>query len=170
MEIFDIVNRDGRVVGQASREECHRNPALIHQAVHVVVFNRQGELFLQKRSERKDIQPGKWDTSVGGHLQQGELPEVGARRELEEELGIRVPQLEMEYRYLWESKIETELITTFFLLHEGPFHLQAEEISDGRFWSFAEIERALPTGFATPQFESEFPRIKNTWKTRHIRI
>ncbi len=165
-EIFDIVDRQGNVIGQAPRRECHGNPALIHRAVHVIVFNRHGELFLQKRSEKKDIQPGKWDTSVGGHLQQGESPDAGARRELEEELGIRVASLTKEYEYIWASPIETELILTYSLIHDGPFNLQAEEIADGRFWTLEEIERALPTGFATPQFEFEFPRMKNVQLTR----
>lgn len=162
-ELFDIVDRLGRVIGQAPRAECHRNPALIHQSVHVAVFDRQGRLFLQKRSDQKDVQPGKWDTSVGGHLQPGETPLQGAHRELQEELGVRVPHLEKAYEYLWESPIETELVRTFVTLHEGPFRLQQEEISDGRFWLLDEIAEALPSGFATPQFQSEFPRLRAWW-------
>ncbi|HMP76649.1 MAG TPA: NUDIX domain-containing protein [Kiritimatiellia bacterium] len=163
VEIFDVVDRLGRVVGQAPRSECHGNPALIHQAVHVAVFDREGRLFLQLRSAQKDIQPGKWDISVGGHLQPGETPLQGAHRELLEELGVRASRLEKAYEYFWESSLETELIRTYFTLHEGPFTLQAEELADGRFWRMDEIESALPTGFATPQFAFEFPRLRAWW-------
>jgi isopentenyldiphosphate isomerase len=165
-EVFDIVDRLGRVIGRATRAECHGNPALIHQAIHVAVFNRAGRLFLQKRSLSKDIQPGKWDISVGGHLRPGESPAEGAHRELEEELGVRVNRLEPAYEYIWESPVETELIRTFFTLHEGPFRLQPDEISEGRFWSPAEIEAALPTGFATPQFAFEYPRLFAWWERK----
>ncbi len=162
-ERFDIVDRLGRVIGQASRSECHRNPALIHQAVHVQVFDREGRLFLQKRSDSKDVQPGKWDSSVGGHLRPGESPIQGARRELAEELGVETARLEKAYEYFWESEIETELVRTFVTLHEGPFRLQEEEISEGRFWSLDEIAAALPSGITTPQFAHEFPRLRAWW-------
>lgn len=162
-ELFDLVDRTGRIIGQAPRSACHGNPALIHQAIHVAVFDRLGRLFLQKRSEQKDVQPGKWDISVGGHLQPGESPIQGAHRELQEELGVRASRLEPAYTYIWESPVETELIRTYVTLHEGPFALQAEELSDGRFWELDEIERAMPTGFATPQFNSEFPRLRAWW-------
>ena len=97
-------------------------------AFHVLVFDAQGRLFLQKRTLTKDIQPGKWDTSVGGHLRPGEAPEAGARREMQEELGVAPPALEFLYQYLWQSTRETELVRTYRAIHAGPFALQAEEI------------------------------------------
>ena len=162
-ELFDIVDELGRVIGQAPRSRCHGDPALIHQAVHVLVFDRQGRLFLQKRSSRKDIQPGKWDTSVGGHLQQGEKPLEGAQRELAEELGRKLLRLDFAYQYIWRSPVETELIRSFTTLDEGPFVLQRDEIDDGRFWSFDEIKATLGTHVFTPQFEFEFPRMAEWW-------
>lgn len=165
-EQFDIVDRFGRVIGQASRAECHRNPALIHQAVHVQVFDRNGRLFLQKRSQRKDVQPGKWDSSVGGHLKPGESPAQGAMRELAEELGVRGARLERAYQYFWEADNETELVRTFVTQHEGPFTLQAEEIDEGRFWPLDEIAAVLPSGFTTPQFAFEFPRLRAWWERK----
>lgn len=168
MEVFDIVDRLGRVIGQAPRSRCHGDPSLIHQSVHVLVFDRQGRLFLQKRAETKDVQPGKWDTSVGGHLQPGEKPLQGALRELAEELGVTQVRLDPAYEYIWESDIETELVRAFVTLHEGPFRLQASEISEGRFWDQAEIERALPHGGFTPQFTHEFPRMRAWWQRKQL--
>jgi len=165
-EVFELVDEQGRVVGRATRRECHSNPSLIHQAVHVLVFDEQGRLFLQKRSARKDIQPGKWDTSVGGHLQPGETPETGARREMLEELGVAVPHLEFLYQYLWRSPRETELVRTYRAQSSGPFQLQAEEIETGRFWEAEEIAARLGTEIFTPNFEVEFDKYHHGKATR----
>ncbi|MCS6771420.1 MAG: NUDIX domain-containing protein [Kiritimatiellae bacterium] len=164
-EYFDIVDREGRIVGRALRSECHGNPALIHQAVHVQVFDQEGRLFLQKRASSKDIEPGKWDSSVGGHLRPGESPREGAQRELEEELGVRAVLGDPAYSYLWQSPQETELVRTFVMVHPGPFRLQASELEDGRFWTMQEIEELLVSGLATLQFAYEFPMLRD-WLRR----
>lgn len=67
-EIFPLVNEEGVVIGKATRQECHSGSFLLHPVVHLHVFNSRGQLYLQKRALNKDIQPGKWDTSVGGHV------------------------------------------------------------------------------------------------------
>lgn len=157
-EIFDLVDASGRVTGSASRGEVHGNPGLIHQASHVLVVDSAGRLYLQKRSPDKDIQPGKWDTSVGGHAGQGESPEDAARREMREELGVEPGKLEFLYRYIWRSPVETELVSTFLCLHDGPMSPDPVEISEGRFWSRVEIEAELGSGVFTPNFEEEFTR------------
>ena len=157
-EWFDLVTEEGQRIGRAPRSECHGNPALLHQAVHVFVLNARGELFLQKRSRLKDVQPGKWDTSVGGHVDLGEEPEVAAAREVREELGVTDTALFPLYSYLWRSPVESELIRSYWTRHEGPFTLHPREIEDGRFWSFGEIGANLGKGVFTPNFEFEWPR------------
>ena len=87
-EWFPLVNEAGETIGKASRAECHSGSKLLHPVVHLHIFNRAGELYLQKRSLNKDIQPGKWDTSVGGHVDYGENVEDALLREAREELGI----------------------------------------------------------------------------------
>ncbi len=159
-EYFDLVDPEGNRIGRALRSECHGNPKLLHQAVHIFVVNRAGELFLQKRSQKKDVQPGKWDTSVGGHVDAGEKADEAARRELGEELGIVGAQPEFLYSYRWQSPVESELIRSYRLQHEGPFRLQPEELDDGGFWALSEIEAALGSGIFTPNFEFEWPKIR----------
>ena len=87
-EIFPVVDTDGRVMGKASRRECHNGSKILHPVVHLQLFNSRGDLYLQKRALHKDIQPGKWDTAVGGHIDYGESVKNALRREAREELGI----------------------------------------------------------------------------------
>ncbi|UCF37070.1 MAG: NUDIX domain-containing protein [Acidobacteriota bacterium] len=160
-EYFEVVDVSGNVIGKALRSECHGNPLLAHRAVHIFVRNAVGEYFLQKRSAAKDIQPGKWDTSVGGHLQPGESYEEAALRELEEELGVRLDPLEglnrlsRRHDYIWRTAVETEHIRTFELEHEGPFRLQLEEIDAGAFWSLSDLREAVGQEVFTPNLEEE---------------
>ncbi len=157
-EIFEIVDEKGQVIGTAPRSRCHGDPSLAHRSVHVFVFNARGDLYLQKRSASKDVQPGKWDASVGGHLCPGEDYLSAAARELEEELGVRlasVGQLELLHSYVWRTPIETEHVRTYKLTYNGSFALHPEEIEEGRFWTRETIRRSIGTGVFTPNLEHE---------------
>ena len=163
-EIFELVDETGRVIGTAPRGRCHGDPSLLHQSIHVFVFDRTGNLFLQKRAMTKDSQPGKWDSSVGGHMAPGETPEESARRETIEELGFAPIALTFAYHYIWRSSFESEYIRTFITNHDGPFKLDPVEICEGRFWSRDEITAQLAEygkteSIFTPQFRQEYPRL-----------
>lgn len=157
-EFFEIVDADDQVIGTALRSECHGNPQLIHRVAHVLVFDRQRRLLLQKRSMNKDVQPGKWDTSVGGHLDPGENYEEAARREMFEELGIADLPLTFLYAYPMRNDFESENVATFTICHEGPFLFSVVEIDEVRFWTAQEIDAALSSGILTPNFEDEWAR------------
>src|SRR4051794_19032506 len=88
-EIFDVVNERDEVIGRELRREVHRR-GLRHRAVHILVFNDAGQVFLQKRSMSKDTHPGVWDSSSSGHLDCGEDYDACALRELREEIGLQV--------------------------------------------------------------------------------
>jgi len=168
-EWFDLLNINGETIGAAPRGVCHTMPGLLHRAVHVLVFDKESRLFLQKRSAAKDIQPGKWDTSVGGHPGLGESNENAALREMREELGVEPIALEFAYSYIWRSPVETEWITSYAVVHTGPFQLDPHEIDEGRFWTINDIDRslALDEALFTPQFHHEFKRMLTWKKTRH---
>ncbi len=159
-EMFDLVNEAGEVIGAASRARCHRDPTLLHRAVHLFVFDEQGRVFLQRRAAGKDIQPGKWDTSVGGHVHRGEAVEDALRREMEEELGLD-PDLPVErlHEYVWRSPVESELVRTYRCTHPGPFRLQADEIDAGAFFTIEELDRKRRAGALTPNLEHELVRL-----------
>jgi isopentenyl-diphosphate delta-isomerase type 1 len=158
-EILERVNEAGEVIGRATRAECHADPALIHRAVHLLVFDAEGRLLLQKRSASKRIQPSRWDSSVGGHVDPGESPEAAIRREAEEELGLDGPVLSRLHQYLWRSPVETELVTTFRTVCGGPFGFNRDEIDEVRFFSSGELRALVGSGQLTPNLEHELERL-----------
>ena len=164
-EWFDIVTPQGKPVGKAPRSLCHGNPNLLHPVIHVHVFNSNGDLWLQKRAQNKVIQPGLWDTSVGGHVMHQESIEQALQREIQEELGIvRLPH-EPLFRYVMKNNIESELVYTFRGIHNGPFQYPQNEIEMARFWPIDEIKENLNKGIFTPNFEQEFELLQ---KLKHL--
>ena len=158
-EIFPIVNTEGEVVGSATREECHAGTFLLHPVVHLHIFNSAGELYLQKRVMTKKIQPGKWDTAVGGHIDYGEKIEDALLRETREELGVRDFTPEFLMRYEFRSQVEAELVYIYKCVYDGDFNLDPLEVDEGRFWSLDEIKKSIGKGLFTPNFESEIERL-----------
>jgi 16S rRNA (adenine1518-N6/adenine1519-N6)-dimethyltransferase len=148
-EIFDVVDENNQVIGQRPRGEVHAEK-LRHRAVHIFVYNKRGELFLQKRSRWKDKQPRKWDSSAAGHVCAGDTYEITAPRELEEELGIAAP---VEGLSEIPACRETgwEFVRIYRARHNGPFRLPPAEIESGGFFTIAQIARwiaARPQDFA----------------------
>ena len=166
-EEFPVVNERGEVIGKASRRECHSGSKLLHPVVHLHVFDAAGNLFLQKRSLNKDIQPGRWDTSVGGHVDYGETINDALVREACEELGLNVVNPIKLYDYIFESSVERELVNTFKCVARAEdITVDEDEISEGRFFSFEEIESLLGSGKLTPNFEIEYSKLKRALKLR----
>ncbi len=148
-EIVEIVDRDNNSIGAVSRR-IMRQQGLIHRASYILVFNRSGELFVQKRTMSKDIYPGFWDLAAGGVVLAGESYEESAKRELREELGVAGVQLRRLFDQYYEDENNKVWGRIFACTSEGPFTLQAEEIDYGRFMSLAEIEQLHQTEPVTP--------------------
>lgn len=160
-ELFPIVDTDGLVIGSATRRECHSGSMLLHPVVHLHIFAPDGSLLLQKRSDDKDIQPGRWDTSVGGHVDYGESILDALRREAAEELGLLDFDAKPLMPYVFQSAVERELVNPFVSVVDKnyPFRFQREEISAIAFWTRDEITDAMNKGILTPNFEQEYTRL-----------
>lgn len=160
-EMFPIVDEEGNILSAATRGECHSGSKLLHPVVHLHLFNSKGELYLQKRPQWKDIQPGKWDTAVGGHIDLGEHVEQALLREVREELGITAltssPMLIA--KYVFESTRERELVFVHRTVYDGEVS-PSEELDCGRFWTIAEIKEHIGKSIFTPNFESEYLRFE----------
>jgi len=156
-EWFPVVDSDGRVIGKAPRSVCHDGKSmLLHPVIHLHIFNKAGKLYLQKRSMKKDTQPGKWDTSVGGHVSPGETIPQALIRETREELALEGFIPRFLGSYIWESSRERELVNSFSTVTEHIPEINRDEIEDGRFWSLKEIRNNLGKEVFTPNFEHEF--------------
>jgi isopentenyldiphosphate isomerase len=158
-EYFPLVDETGAVVGKATRRECHSGSFLLHPVVHLHVFDNKGRLYLQKRALNKDIQPGKWDTSVGGHMDPGETVEQALFREAGEELGINEFKPNFLFRYIHRSDVEQELVYSHVTVYEGPINPDPVEIAEGQFWTKEAIFHQLGTGVFTPNFEAEVEQV-----------
>jgi isopentenyldiphosphate isomerase/intracellular septation protein A len=155
-EWFDIVDKEGKVIGRAPRSACHSGPGLLHPVVHIHIIDDKDRIFLQKRAMTKQIQPGKWDTAVGGHLSSGEKLEDGLKREAEEELGISDFKVQLLARYVWETSVESELVFMFVSRYNKTIVINREEIEEGKFWKIKKIKESLGKGVFTPNFEFDF--------------
>jgi len=140
-ELLDVVDENDNVIAVKTRGEIHAS-GLMHRAVHILLFNSNGELFLQKRSMAKDEQPGKWDSSAAGHVDSGEDYSSCACRELGEELGIFVDQpLEELFKLPASMLTGNEHCVVYRYCFDGPLVLQPEEIDDGQWIDCAGMDR-----------------------------
>ena len=134
-EIFDIVNERDEVIGRMPRRQVHREGRR-HRAVHVLVFNAGGDIFLQKRSLSKDTFPGGWDSSASGHVDGGEDYDACAVRELREELGLMVEAAPARlFKIAACEETGQEFVWVYRLEGEGPFTLHPEEIERGEWFA-----------------------------------
>jgi 16S rRNA (adenine1518-N6/adenine1519-N6)-dimethyltransferase len=163
-EIFDVVDERDEVVRQASRHEVHRN-GWRHRAVHIFVFNRAGELFLQKRSRWKDAHPSRWDSSAAGHLNAGEDYEETALREVKEEMGVEVDRVRLLASIEANAMTGWEFVRLYRAEHEGPFRLPPAEIETGAFFPVEVVREWIarrPGDFATGFLECFRSKNKGT--------
>lgn len=160
-DIFDVVNERDEVVDRRPRSEVHRL-GLLHRAVHILVFNSRGEVFLQKRSMQKDRHPGVWDSSASGHVDSGEDYDIACVRELQEEIGL-VPSTPPRRWFKIDACAETdqEFVWVYRCESEGPFQLNAEEIDSGNWFAPGEVD-----GWIDGRPEEFAPAFVHLWTQR----
>ena len=160
VEYFPVVEPSGLVIGRSTREDCHGGAKPLHPVLHIHIIDRFSRIYLQKRSMKKDIQPGKWDTAVGGHVSYGESVVEAVYREAFEELRL------MEFNpiyietYQFESSVEKEMVSVFAAVGTYDLTPDMDEVDEGRWWPIEEIDANIGKGVFTPNFESEFQMIR----------
>ena len=155
-EWLPIVDEKGEVTGQAPRSICHSGSKLLHPVVHLHITNDRHELFLQKRSMKKDLLPGMWDTAVGGHIGVNEKVEDALKREASEELGITDFEARFLGNYVWESPRERELVFSFLCTRYNHIHIDNDEVDEGRFWTLQELAEGMEKNKLTPNLVHEY--------------
>jgi isopentenyldiphosphate isomerase/intracellular septation protein A len=159
-EWVPLVDEQGKIVGQAPRSQVHDGSKLLHPVVHLHLINRNKAILLQKRPLSKLIQPGKWDSAVGGHISAGETLELALKKEASEEIGLVDFSAKMYKVYKWETEVEAELVYLFISFDFKNFKVHSDEVDEVRFWTKNQIENNLGKGVFTPNFEFEFGLLK----------
>lgn len=161
-EWIPIVEPSGLVVGRSVREYCHSGAKPLHPVVHIHIIDRYSRIYLQKRAMHKDIQPGKWDTAVGGHVSYGESLMEAVYREASEELGFTEFNPIHLVTYEFESEVEKELVSVFAAVGSFDLHPDLDEVEEGRWWNVEDVDSNIGKGIFTPNFESEFQMIRKS--------
>ena len=156
-----MVDEKGKVIGQTPRSQVHNGSKLLHPVVHLHVINRNKAILLQKRPNSKLIQPGKWDTAVGGHISANETLEQALRKEAFEEMGLKDFNAKLYNTYKWESEIEAELVYMFVTFEYKNYRVHSDEVDEARFWTKNQIQKNLGLGVFTLNFEEEVKEIIN---------
>lgn len=148
-ELIAVVDNNDQFIDNKPRDQVHQL-GLRHRAVHILVFNDQNQLFLQKRSLSKDINAGLWDTSAAGHVDAGESYDACAHRETIEELGVCVDKtLTLLFKLPAKPETGMEFVQVYQCLHNGPFSLEAGEIEDGQWFDRQEISQCVTSNDPT---------------------
>ncbi len=151
-EIYNIVDANDCIIGQATRKHIHENK-LLHRSAHILVFNSKKELFLQKRALCKDESPGLWDTSSAGHVDAGESYDECAHRELFEELGVKAV-LQPFIKVAACQETHGEHIQAYTCVTEDAILINPEEISEGVFFALPKIQKDI--SMKPAQYTSSF--------------
>jgi len=161
-EMLPIVEPNGAVIARAPRSWCHGGSHALHPVVHLHIIDRYSRVYLQRRSPFKRLLPLYWDTAVGGHVNYGEFLRESLMREAAEELGFYDFNPVPLRSYIYESEREKELVNVFAAVGNFELHPDGEEVAEGRWWEIPELEAAFGTNTITPNFEQEFPMIKQS--------
>lgn len=159
-EMFPVVDEDGNITDAMTRGEAHSGTKRLHPVVHLHVYNSRGELYLQHRAAWKEVQPDKWDTATGGHIDYGESVNEALEREVYEEIGLAPESYRPLFlrKYVYESSIERELVYVYTTVCDAPLSPSPTETSGGRYWTMQEVRDNMGKGVFTPMFEQEFTR------------
>jgi intracellular septation protein A/ADP-ribose pyrophosphatase YjhB (NUDIX family) len=153
VEWLPVVDEEGNVKGKATREECHRNPELIYPVIRMHLINKSQQILLQKRSLKSDIEPGKWDAAVAGHIRFGEDIEQAVMRESQEEINFKPEFLDLLEKRIFKAPNSTALMFIFITQTDQSIVPNKKEVEDARFFTYEQIlelqnQAAISVGLA----------------------
>ncbi len=160
-EMLPLIEPTGIVYGQATRAYCHSGAGVLHPVVHLHIIDREGRLYLQKRSPEKDLLPGYWDTAVGGHITYGERAQEALFREAGEELGLQAFNPLFVGTNIWETGRDREFVFVFAMVGHPDLAPDNAEVTEGRWWTPEQLESAMGKRILTPNFEHEYSTYKD---------
>ena len=165
-EILPLIEPNGLVYGQASRAWCHGGGGskALHPVVHLHLIDREGRIYLQKRSRHKNRFPGFWDSAVGGHVSYGELALEALYREAIEELGLSGFNPILLGTYTYESPRDREFVFMYAAVGHPELDPDNGEVTEGKWWTFEELEAAIQSNIVAPTFEADYYRIREALK------
>lgn len=158
-EMLPVVDEHGVVLGQIPRSYAHSGAKPLHPVVHLHIIDRQGRVFLLKRSMSRSLWPGRWDTAVGGHVSFGERILEALCREASEELGLHDFNPSWIDTYVYESRTERELVFVFAIIGDYSLNPSNAEVTEGRYWTEDQILSPSCRSKITPNFLSEYKRL-----------
>ncbi len=148
-EMVDVVDDDDNVIRQVAWKEMHEK-SLLHRSSNVFVFNSKGEIFVHKRASILKLYPGMYDVKMGGVVRAGESYEDAAKRELEEEAGIKNAELAYLFSIKFRSDRNNNNRKVFSCVYDGKLKLQPEEVESGRFMTINEAKKMMADGKLSP--------------------
>jgi len=153
-ELLDVVDRNDKVIGQATRKDCHEK-GLLHRISIAIIFDKNYRIFVGKRSKTKYYRPGEWSISVGGHVESGETYEQAMKRELKEEIGIDGKLISVE-NYVDTSEYDKECRRVFYIVTDQKIRLNEKEYEEGLFLTYDELKQKLKKDVFVPSSDREF--------------
>ncbi len=161
IEYLPIIDEQGNFIGKASREECHHNPKLLYPVVRLYLFNKEGKILLQRRSEKSDIEAGKWDASVAGHVQYGENLEEALKRECLEEINYTIDKFDLVHSWLYNSPQSRSMMFVYIGVIDHKPTANIKEVEEVDFFYLKEITPLIIKGKASSGLAKEFPILRD---------
>lgn len=137
-ELVIVVDEDDNIVTHLPRKEAHEKK-LLHRGISVLVFNDQGQVMLQKRSLKKDSNPGKWSNATGGHVSKDESYDLAAQREIIEELKLNDKPTFLK-KMIVNDPAHRTMSSLYTLKSNGPFEFNPEETDELKFFSKEDLK------------------------------
>ena len=166
-ESLIVVDQHDHVLGHDSKAALHQGSGTLHRAFSIFLFNPQGEVLLQQRSDQKTLWPAFWSNTCCSHPRRGETYEIATQRRLEEELGVSA-ELAFTHRFQYQAQYdaagaEHELCSVYVGCIDGDPNPNPSEVADWRWIAPCALDQWLSERpeTLTPWFKLEWEALRS---------